>query len=276
MLRSYFAAQSASFRRIVHPQPDVRTQARRAWSFLASYRRLVLSVPALSLTMSVSTGPSTGSTRGTPCLRPWHGPKVEPHPSLSRQRCFGPPLGQVTGRPGNDRHWPGPVNSCCRTSGCFWPRRPRVSGRYDRSRHNLDRFNAVTYLDMVLRGRPASSTPQQTVEKLSQLTHLPVPGDAETRSNQVSGLGPLTGIGPGVPSLHSQRGVATAAARRGRACVRAGTSGIQRPMTALGMTDPPSWSVAWVSDLVPHLAYGALTAAVLRRLLPSRPSGPCP
>lgn len=55
-------------------------------------------------------------------------------------------------------------------------------------------LNAVTYLDMVLRGRPASSTPQQTVEKLSQLTHLPVPGDAETRSNRVSGLGPLTGI----------------------------------------------------------------------------------
>lgn len=40
-------------------------------------------------------------------------------------------------------------------------------------------------------------------------------------------------------------------------------------MTVLGVTDPRSWSVgAWVSDVVPHLAYGAVTAAVLRRLLP--------
>jgi len=38
-------------------------------------------------------------------------------------------------------------------------------------------LNAVTYLDMVLRGRGTSSTPEDTVEKLSDKTHLPVPGD---------------------------------------------------------------------------------------------------
>lgn len=38
-------------------------------------------------------------------------------------------------------------------------------------------------------------------------------------------------------------------------------------MTLLGVTDPRTWSVIdWVSDLVPHAAYGAVTAAVLREL----------
>lgn len=135
-------------------------------------------------------------------------------------------------------------------------------------------LNAVTYLDMAVRGRPASSTPEQTVEKLSAVTHVPVPGDEQTRSNRVSGIGPLTGIvaglGPAVvlalvrhagwrPSLLAEVGLTTG-------LVLVGSNG---PMTALGVTDPRTWSVgSWVSDLVPHLAYGAVTASVLRRLLP--------
>jgi hypothetical protein len=36
------------------------------------------------------------------------------------------------------------------------------------------------------------------------------------------------------------------------------------PMTILGITDPRSWSTTdWASDVVPHLAYGTVTAAVL-------------
>ena len=37
-------------------------------------------------------------------------------------------------------------------------------------------LNAVTYLDMALRGRPTSDTPEQTVRRLSEVTHVPVPG----------------------------------------------------------------------------------------------------
>jgi hypothetical protein len=38
-----------------------------------------------------------------------------------------------------------------------------------------------------------------------------------------------------------------------------GTTG---PMAALGVTDPRSWPAdSWVSDLIPHLAYGLATAA---------------
>jgi hypothetical protein len=35
-------------------------------------------------------------------------------------------------------------------------------------------------------------------------------------------------------------------------------------MTALGVTDLRSWAAKdWVADVIPHLAYGALTAVVL-------------
>src|SRR4051812_32917314 len=59
-------------------------------------------------------------------------------------------------------------------------------------------LNAVTYLDMAIRGRPSSSTPEQTVEALADKAHVPIPGDEETRRNRVEGLGPLAGLGGGV------------------------------------------------------------------------------
>jgi hypothetical protein len=35
-------------------------------------------------------------------------------------------------------------------------------------------------------------------------------------------------------------------------------------MTALGVTDPRTWPVSsWVTDIVPHLAYTAVTLAAL-------------
>ncbi len=36
-------------------------------------------------------------------------------------------------------------------------------------------LNVVTYLDMAVRGRPASSTPEMTVEKLSEKSHVRSP-----------------------------------------------------------------------------------------------------
>ncbi len=56
-------------------------------------------------------------------------------------------------------------------------------------------------------------------------------------------------------------GVGTAVATVG---AMVGTSG---PMTLLSVTDPRIWSAScWVVDLVPHLAYGAVSVAVLDRL----------
>ena len=133
-------------------------------------------------------------------------------------------------------------------------------------------LNAATYLDMVWRGRPASSTPEDTVEKLADQAHLTIPGDDDTRPNRVSGLGALTGIVAGV-GAGALLGAARAAGWRpgfGQATAVAGTAALlagNGPMTVLGVTDPRSWSAAdWISDIVPHLAYGTVAAGVLRRL----------
>jgi hypothetical protein len=46
--------------------------------------------------------------------------------------------------------------------------------------------------------------------------------------------------------------------------------GTTAPMVALGITDPRTWPVdSWVSDLVPHLAYGMVTAAVWNLMQPA-------
>jgi len=133
-------------------------------------------------------------------------------------------------------------------------------------------LNAVTYLDMVARARPASTTPEQTVEKLSAMTHLPVAGEGEARDNRVAGLGPLTGLLAGV-GVGGALGLLRAVGWRpglvvGSLAATVGALvGTNGPMTALGISDPRSWAAAdWVADVVPHLAYGLVTAGVLSGL----------
>src|SRR5947208_3451080 len=55
-------------------------------------------------------------------------------------------------------------------------------------------LDIVTYLDMAVRGRPASSTPENTVEKLAGELHLDIPGNEQQRPNRLAGLGALTGL----------------------------------------------------------------------------------
>ena len=133
-------------------------------------------------------------------------------------------------------------------------------------------LNAVTYLDMAVRGRPSSSTPEKTVEALSEKAHIPIPGEGDAEQNRIAGLGPLTGLLAGV-GTGAALGLARSAGWRpglaaGTAAATLGALvGTNGPMTALGVTDPRSWPASsWVSDIVPHLAYGAVTAALLDRL----------
>jgi hypothetical protein len=130
-------------------------------------------------------------------------------------------------------------------------------------------LNAVTYLDMVVRGRGSSSTPERTVEKLAEAAHVPIPGDEETRQNRVQGLGPMTGLVAGV-GVGVAGGLARAAGLLSAKPVGVALTGLgamlaaNGPMTVLGVTDPRTWSTTdWLSDLVPHLAYGVVVKTTI-------------
>ncbi len=131
-------------------------------------------------------------------------------------------------------------------------------------------LNAVTYLDMVAGGRPTSSTPEDTVEKLTDKAHVPVPGEGDARQNRVAGLGPLTGLVAGV-GVGAGLGVGRAAGWRpdlvvsGLLATVGALISSNAPMTVLGVTDPRTWAATdWVADVVPHVVYGAATAWVLQ------------
>jgi hypothetical protein len=132
---------------------------------------------------------------------------------------------------------------------------------------------------MVLRARPASTTPETTVRRTEELTEVglaPEGPDSDEAANRRSGLGALLGIAAGLgtgavygmvrprldgvplPLLGAAVGLA----------VNVGTTG---PMAAMGVTDPRSWSgSSWLSDLVPHLTYGLVTASVHDMIIRSR------
>ena len=137
-------------------------------------------------------------------------------------------------------------------------------------------LNAVTYLDMAVRARPSSSTPQDTVDTLAHKADVTIPGDEQDRENRLQGLGPLSGIVTGV-GVGAALGIARGLGWRppvavstlvATAVVLVGANG---PMAALGITDPRKWNLnAWVSDVVPHVAYGLVTAATLEGVDPAR------
>ncbi|MDM4719110.1 hypothetical protein QTQ03_05685 [Micromonospora sp. WMMA1363] len=131
-------------------------------------------------------------------------------------------------------------------------------------------LNAVTYLDMTLRARPASSTPEESARRMADLAHVDL-GPEDQATNRRSGLGPLFGYGLGVTA-----GVAFALLTHGRRLPLATASGLlgggvmtmsDGTLTALGVADPRSWRRSdWLADLIPHLAFGLAAAVTLSRL----------
>lgn len=129
-------------------------------------------------------------------------------------------------------------------------------------------LNVVTYLDMALRGRPASSTPETTVERLADTVHVPIPGEGVTRASRLAGLGALTGLIAGI-GVGGLLGVARATGFRAGPLLTTVTVLISTngPMTVLGVTDPRTWSPTdWLSDIVPHLAYAAVVTSTMNAL----------
>ncbi|MEP7025082.1 MAG: hypothetical protein ABJB47_15075 [Actinomycetota bacterium] len=130
-------------------------------------------------------------------------------------------------------------------------------------------LNAVTYLDMVLRARPASDTPKQVVAELAQRSGQPLPGTEEEVQHRLEGLGALSGLGTGVLIGVLAGGLRAAVLGLGPVlgpAVLGGSAMLATDLTMarLGITDPGSWDAAsWASDAVPHLAYGAVAYGAL-------------
>jgi hypothetical protein len=133
--------------------------------------------------------------------------------------------------------------------------------------------NAATYLDMALRGRPASDSPQQLVEQAADRFSVTIPGDKDRRANRLQGLGPLSGITVGITVgtaaglLHQVLGTRGRSLPPPAEVLLIGATAMALsdvPLWLLGISDPASWTPEdWASDAIPHLLYGAVTHAVL-------------
>ena len=135
-------------------------------------------------------------------------------------------------------------------------------------------LDAVTYLDMTVRGRAASDTPERTVEKLADSAGVAVPGEGKARDNRLTGLGALSGIATGV-GVGAAFGVLRRLGLRPPTLIGGTLVGLSAmaatasSMASMGISDPRTWSAAdWLSDLLPHLAYGLVTYATLQALEP--------
>ena len=128
-------------------------------------------------------------------------------------------------------------------------------------------LNAATYADIAVRARPPSSVPAEVAGKLAEKAGVRLGSDA-TEQNRKSGLGALSGyvVGRGVgtsyglvrPLLGN-----VSETRAGFVLGLAAMAGSDVPATALGVSNPTTWGVdSWISDTVPHLAYGLMAAVV--------------
>jgi len=137
-------------------------------------------------------------------------------------------------------------------------------------------LNATSYLDMVLRGRPAGSSPKATVDAASDAAGTDVPGERDQAQNRASGAGELAGIGVGLGvgavagilrAFHVKIPMVLAPVVTGLGAMAISDSA----MTALGVTDPRSWDAGTVaSDALPHLAYGTVLTVALHLMLDPR------
>jgi hypothetical protein len=149
-------------------------------------------------------------------------------------------------------------------------------------------INVTSYLDMLIRGRPASNLPAQVAGALADDVGLPLDFDAtdgadtESRhggagqrlANRQEAVGALLGYANGL-GIGTAYGISRFVLPRmpvwltGTALGSLAMAASDVPATRLGLTNPRSWRpVDWAADVVPHLAYGmvtALTFELLRR-----------
>jgi hypothetical protein len=136
-------------------------------------------------------------------------------------------------------------------------------------------LDVAGYLDMVVRARPASSTPAEVAGALAERAGVELAADgrqSERAGNRRSGLGALFGygVGLGIGAAYGLLRPRLPGLPRPAAAVGLGLAAMAAsdvPATALGVTDPRTWgAVGWVSDLLPHLAYGLAAATAYEAL----------
>jgi hypothetical protein len=123
-------------------------------------------------------------------------------------------------------------------------------------------INATTYLDMAIRGRPASGMPAEAADRLASRAGVSLGSDEDTAGARRSALGALSGYVTGI-TFGVAYAIASPVASRlpwpmSVALVGAGAMAATDAASALlGAADPRAWSAqAWAADAVPHLAYG--------------------
>jgi hypothetical protein len=128
-------------------------------------------------------------------------------------------------------------------------------------------LDVTTYLDMAVRARPSSSVPARTAGRLASAAGVSL-GTEEAAETRRSALGALTGYASGL-MVGIVYGILRPAARSIPAPVAGVAAGLgvmaasDGAAVAAGATDVRSWGPSgWASDLVPHLVYGLVTAAV--------------
>lgn len=136
-------------------------------------------------------------------------------------------------------------------------------------------LNVLTYLDMLVRARPPSAMPGKVADRLADAAgiELAQPGerpDKHVNRREAGGalLGYVMAIGMAVLYAVARRlGVRMPLPVAGIAVGGAAMFASDATATGLGVTDPTTWGAAgWAADIVPHLGYGIVTAAVLEFL----------
>lgn len=138
-------------------------------------------------------------------------------------------------------------------------------------------LNALTYLDMAIRGRPASEVPEQVADIIADRLNFGLGGDEHAR-NREQGIGPMLGVLTGV-GVGAAYGALRCAVRKVNIPIAAAGVGVAAsvvsnlPMALLRVSDPRTWGVSgWVDDLIPHFGYGLATVAAyeMMRTSPDR------
>jgi hypothetical protein len=133
-------------------------------------------------------------------------------------------------------------------------------------------LNVATYLDMALSGRSSSSTPQEDVQILADRVGLSLGDDESTAENRRTALGAVlgyvTGAGIGVTYALARQVLPALPTVPGAVVVGlAAMAATDASSAAMGTTDPRTWSAhAWLSDLIPHIAFGAGVVATYEAL----------